>query len=294
MPVRFGPRDVDFPGAQLGAMQPGGPADDLNSLRARIQRDGYLWLRGLLPRADVLSARATILKHMAGRKVLSPGEPLAEGVMPAGGRGLTMMGNSGIAHDPQVLKVMEHEALYRFFAAWFDEPALTFHYKWLRAVGNEACTGAHMDFVYMGRGSARLHTVWIPLGDIPVEQGTLAVCAGSQRLDGYARIRDTYGRMDVDRDGVEGWFSRDPLDLSARHGGRWCTANFRAGDAVIFGMHLMHASTTNLTRRFRLSCDVRFQPASDPVDQRWVRDGRGHRKRPPGKTMEQARREWQV
>ena len=100
--------------------------------------------------------------------------------------------------------------------------------------------------------------------------------------------------MDVDRDGVEGWFSRDPLELSSRHGGSWRSADFRAGDVVVFGMHLMHASTTNLTQRFRLSCDVRFQPTSDPVDPRWVHGGMGHREGPPRKSMAQARSEWRV
>lgn len=294
MRVRFGPRDLHFPGDDLGLMRASRTDDPVDLLRDRMKGDGYLWLRDALPRADVLAARHVILEHMAAREVLSPGEPVMEGVMPRGGRGLPLNGNRGIAHHPQVLKVMEHGALYGFFGTWFGEQALTFHFKWLRAVGNEAYTGAHVDTVYMGRGSSRLHTVWIPLGDIPVGQGTLAVCAGSHRAEGFARIRDTYGRMDVDRDGVEGWFSRDPLELSSRHGGRWLSADFRAGDAVVFGMHLMHASTTNLTQRFRLSCDVRFQPAGDPVDPRWVRGGTGHEDGPPRKTMAQARSEWRV
>jgi len=28
-------------------------------------------------------------------------------------------------------------------------------------------------------------------------------------------------------------------------------------------------STTNTTDRFRISCDTRWQPASDPIDERW-------------------------
>ena len=294
MRIRFGPQDMQFPDAQLGLLRASQAQDDLDALRKRMHEDGYLWLRQLLPRAAVLEARRVLLEQMAARKLLTPGEPVMEGVMPPGGRGMPMSGNRGLAHHSAVLAVVEHAALYRFFEAWFGKPALTFHFKWLRAVGNESYTGAHMDRVYMGRGSKRLHTVWIPLGDIPVPQGTLAVCAGSQRLGGYARIRNTYGRMDVDRDGVEGWFSRAPLELSGRYGGCWLTTDFRAGDVVIFGMYLMHASTTNLTRRFRLSCDVRFQPADDPVDPRWVRNGVGHSVDPPRKSMRQARAEWKV
>ena len=47
-------------------------------------------------------------------------------------------------------------------------------YKWLRAVGDHEFTGLHIDRVFMGR-SARMLTAWIPLGNIPVDQGPLLV-----------------------------------------------------------------------------------------------------------------------
>ena len=98
MRVRFGPRDLEFPGDNLGRMRASRPDDPVESLRERMSGDGYLWLRDTLPRADVLAARQVILEHMAAREVLSPGEPVLEGVMPRGGRGLPMNGRSGIAH----------------------------------------------------------------------------------------------------------------------------------------------------------------------------------------------------
>ena len=153
---------------------------------------------------------------------------------------------------------------------------MTFNYKWLRAIGNEQYTGAHCDYVYMGQGSPNLHTVWIPFGDIPVEQGTLAMCPESHRLPSFSRLRETYGRMDVDRDAIEGWFTKEPMEIVEKFGSRWVTGDFYAGDVILFGMHTMHASTTNLTNRFRLSCDVRYQPASEPADKRWVGEGIGH------------------
>ena len=148
----------------------------------------------------------------------------------------------------------------------------------------------------MGQGSKRLHTVWIPFGDVEVEQGTLAMCTGSNRLESFSKIRQTYGRMDVDRDQIEGWFSREPQEIVEKYGGRWVTGNFAAGDVMIFGMHTMHASTTNLTNRFRLSCDVRFQPASEPADPRWVGVGSGHTAHGEIalKPMAEARKEWGV
>ena len=110
---------------------------------------------------------------------------------------------------------------------------------------------------------------WLPFGDIPIEQGTLAICTGSHNSPDFERLRQTYGQIDVDRDLHEGWFSRDPMEITEKLGGKWQTTSFNGGDVILFGMYTMHASTTNTTNRFRLSCDIRFQPASDPLDKRW-------------------------
>ena len=53
-------------------------------------------------------------------------------------------------------------------------------------------------------------------------------------------------------------------------------ADFHAGDVLLFGMYMMHASTDNHSRGFRLSSDTRYQLDSEPVDERWVG------KNPPG------------
>ena len=251
-------------------------------------------LRGLIDRNKVLRARQTVLEHMDAHEALTPNTPLLEAVMPKGGKSVPMMGRKAITHHKNVLSVLESQELFEFFKYFFAEPAQSFDYKWLRAVGNEEYTGAHMDSVYMGRGSKHLHTVWIPFADIPVEQGTLAMCVGSNHLESFAKIRSTYGKMDVDRDRVEGWFSKDPMEIVERFGGKWQTTNFYAGDVIVFGMHTMHASTTNLTNRFRLSCDVRYQPASEPMDERWRKKGSGHSPYGKIRPIEELRAEWGV
>ena len=64
-------------------------------------------------------------------------------------------------------------------------------------------------------------------------------------------------------------------------------------------MHLMHASLTNTSNRYRLSCDTRYQLASEPMDERWVGEkpkahyawGKPESKMIP---MEEARKNWGV
>lgn len=300
MDVRIGRREFEMGGPYLGELRSANALlGDRAALKARIQEDGYLLLRGLIDRGKVMTARQRVMRHMDEQGALSPGQPVLEGVMPRGGKSVGLMGRKGITHCPEVRAVLEADELFAFFSRYFDEPVTTFDYKWMRAVGHEEFTGAHYDVVYMGRGSERLHTTWIPFGDTPIAQGTLAICEGSHNAASFEKVRNTYGRMDVDRDRVEGWFHDDPLEIIERYGGRWLTTDVEAGDVIIFGMHLMHASTTNTTPRFRLSADVRFQPAADPVDERWVGDNPiGHYAwmTDPDKTvtMAEAREQWGI
>jgi hypothetical protein len=274
MQTRFGEATVER-GDYLEELTPNAtPSSDEAQLRQTLHDEGFLFIRGLIPREAVMQARRVILEHVAEQGALVPDTPPLLGVMPQGnerkGKTLGFMGHHPITKRDEVKRVLEAPELFALFDRIFGEPSMTFTFKWLRAVGNEQFTGAHYDHVYMGRGSGRLHTTWLPLGDVPVEQGSLAICKGSHSAEGFRPIRETYGKMDIDRDRVVGWFTHDPTEITDKFGGRWATTDYHAGDVVIFGMHLMHASTTNTTDRYRLSCDVRFQPQADPKDDRWV------------------------
>ena len=169
-------------------------------------------------------------------------------------------------------------------------------------------TGIHFDNVYIGRGSPRVLSCWMPWGDVAVDQGPLAICAGSHDLASFARLRDTYGRHDPDRDYIKGadnaagHFSFHLHEVTERFGGRWLTSNFRAGDVLIFPPFTMHCAPENTTDRFRISSDTRFQPAADTTDSRFLtnldpRQALRHRYRVAdgevtALTMDEARAKW--
>ena len=158
-------------------------------------------------------------------------------------------------------------------------------YKWLRAVATGEFTGAHIDSVYMGRGSRQLTTCWIPFGDIPIEQGTLLVAPKGTGAN--ESVDPAYATLDVDAEsapaGATGQYTTDPVYVCNRaaaaaaaavgKGGDhvWVTEDFRMGDAVILPMDTLHMSTTNTTDRYRISCDTRWQPVADPHDERCAR-----------------------
>ena len=124
--------------------------------------------------------------------------------------------------------------------------------------------------------------MWVPYSDIPLSVGGLLVLENSHRLE---ELHQTYGRLDVDSicqtsqnqtafEGFEasGAISNDFLVLQKRYGGRWLSADFRAGDALIFGMRTIHGSLDNGSDQIRISSDSRYQLASEPIDERWVGD----------------------
>jgi len=298
MKVEFGTSAIDLPSPGFGYLEESSARPgDMDALRARFKRDGYLYLPGFIERETVLRARESVFAHMKEAEVLSPGTPVIEGVMPRGGKTVDLLGVNPVTTGTEVRAALEADELLEFFRRFYDEEPVGFPYKWLRAVGNERFTGVHFDSVYMGRGSSRVNTVWIPLGDIPIHQGTLAICAGSHDGPEFERLRSTYGKMDVDRDHTEGWFTESPQEILDLFGGKWLTTDFRAGDVLIFGLLTLHASTTNTTDRFRLSCDVRFQPGSDPVDERWggtELSGNYEWGNSPQVSMREARERWGV
>ncbi|MEM8902598.1 MAG: phytanoyl-CoA dioxygenase family protein [Actinomycetota bacterium] len=284
-PVRFGSVTTSWPSEQLGELTDSTDLlHDVAALRDRFAVDGHLLLRAVIPREVVLGARARVARVLDDAGALAPGSDPLRLEIGAGESDVPLLGHRPVTHHPDVLAALEDDGLSDVVARLLGEEVVTFDFTWLRTVGTEQMTGAHMDVVYMGRGSPRLVTTWIPLGDVTPEDGTLTVVPGSHRLDSYRRLRETYGRIDVDRDNVAGWFSTEPFEVTGEFGGTWATAELRAGDVIVFGMHTVHASTTNLTARHRLSCDVRWQPSTDPLDERWMgEDPPGHVRhdRPP-------------
>jgi len=268
---RFGPREFEAESdcLTLQLEECDDVLEDAAVLRSRLQDRGYLLLRQLHDRGEVLRVRREILERMACQGHLDPGAPLMDGVVPA---------DSARAASPRVrdaaqLRTDSLRALVygprvmRFFRRLFACEPLSYQFQWLRAPGPGSTTPIHCDSVFMGRGTPNLLTYWTPLGDTTAEMGPLALCLGSNKLQ---PVIESYGRSDVDRDLTAGYFTTDPVELVERFGCRWATTEFRAGNAVILNMQLMHASLTNTSNRYRLSCDTRYQPAGEPVDERWA------------------------
>ena len=286
--VRLGTAEVHFPSPQLRQIEDSSALlADPAALRAAFARDGFVFLRGALGRDAVLSARAAVIEHLQAK-----GNVLREGsssvLLDSCGLGCVPMleGRNAVTADARVAGVLEGAPLRAAVGALLDEApdALrTFDYKWLRAMPRKLFTGAHVDAVYMARGTPRLLTCWVPFEEAAtLELGALAMYKGSHSAPGgLERLRATYGKLDTEAEPGfvgTGWFTEDPAEVAAlddgpgKEGGArgWVSGDYGAGDVIIFGMNTLHMSTANLTDNVRVSCDVRWQSAKEPIDDRYV------------------------
>ena len=246
-----------------------------------LEKDGYLFLRGFFAREQVLAARHDLLVRLSDIGWLREGS-IPDDALASQTAEKKMLRDVAKASGP-LQEVLYGDQILGFYRTLFGEEVRHFDTTWLRAYPPGTGTPPHMDTVFMGRGSKRLMTAWVPYGDIDTILGGIAVLEGSHRLED---IRNDYGMRDVDvycsnQPGADvsaaqetyvwnGNLSDDPVGLREELGLRWLTAEFSAGDLVTFPLYTVHTGLDNNTDRIRLSSDSRYQPASEPADPRWI------------------------
>ena len=150
-------------------------------------------LSGRLPVPELSAGLRHFTEHLQSQGVeFAPNtapeqRTLAGPTLGASATGAGIADLQAMAHSPEISRVLEGPELFSFFGWLFGEPAGTLDWKWVRVVPPGRRGGFHMDNVYMGRGSARLCTVWVPWSDVPVEHGGLVVLRGSNSLPGFER-----------------------------------------------------------------------------------------------------------
>ena len=241
-------------------------------LRERLADDGHVFLKGVLDEDEVMMAREAIFERL--HEVGEIGAPARDGIATGTSRRRESAGDLGafwkaVVDMPDLRQVTNGPRLGRVMEAVWGEPACGMDYLFLRAGAPGSATGLHYDFPFFTRTTPRMYTVWIPIGPVPVTEGPLMVVEGSRGFDdilehlrGFDIALDDTRRAEV---------SHDPVAFALERGCRLLTADFAAGDILVFDMYTMHGSLDNHSRtgRVRLSCDVRYQPAADPFDPRY-------------------------
>lgn len=268
----------------LGRLVPTDPNRPMSALRQQFRQQGYLWLKGILPRDEVMAFRSRFFASLEETGILAAGSTPAEAIF-----------SGSVDQELARKRLMEavrwaaYEAfclsphIWRFYESFLDGAVYLHKRKILRYTrpGEPNCTGAHYDLTYLRGGTDTVCTSWIPIGDIPVEMGGLVYLDGSDRAG--RQFEDEFRQQRKELPAEEqisaynrhmsrsGWLSKDLPELARRLESRWLWADYQAGDMVVHSAYMIHAATINESEegRLRLSTDIRYQRVRDEIDARW-------------------------
>jgi hypothetical protein len=244
--------------------------DAPDQLRARADEDGFLFFKQLLPKELLLELRRQILEIVARHGWLQPGTDLMDGIAnlaaiaEADGRDESLK-YIGVTRDAyreiQSLELFHaiphHPRLIALYETLLEAAVLP-HPRHIARVllpaPSFAATPPHQDYIYI-QGTHRFWTLWFPLGDCPIELGGLSVLRGSHRE----------GVLDVTN--ARGAGGKEAILCGKDY--EWVQDNYECGDVLTFPSHMVHKGLPNrLGDRVRLSLDIRYQSASDEIEEK--------------------------
>lgn len=254
-------------------------AADGPALRERLSEDGYVLLRGVLDKEVLLRVQQIMADELQRLDAIDPDGDRAASLFPAR-PGLSLYQVIDHISREERYALTRQPALHAIFRAIYGEEAKSLDYSWPRIVSPGRSELPHSDWVYMMRGTRRIYTAWIPLMDLPLSHGPLMVLENSHRDNPHTRRylerdADKLGYFDAARFKHGTWvhggrYSRRPDRVREEFGTRWLSTDYQIGDVIIFSTRGLHATLDNHSGGFRMSIDVRFQPAGDETDPRFV------------------------
>lgn len=231
---------------------------DGSALRERLDRDGYLFVRELLPRKDVLRVQRRLLRKASEGGWLDPTTPFEAGIAnPEAAckdpEETYMKVFPNLWNDEELHRLRTHSCILEFFDSIFGESTLVHPMFVQRNIFPQRTdfdftTRPHQDKPNIGGDTN--YALWAPLGDCPVEKGSLAIAARSHK-SGVLDIRVSSGA--------------GGMEIAGPIPGKWVTGPFNAGDVLIFSDATVHQAVPNRTPELRQSFDARYQPASHTI-----------------------------
>lgn len=250
------------------------------SLKKKLAHDGYLLFRNVLDNKEIYSARYEVFQRLYAVGEIK--EPIIDGIPTGVSKREEMHPNlidfwRSVCEGEKLRKVTHGSKLKGLMGQIFDEEARPQDYFWLRPRPKGWATEFHFDHPFFARGEKSAHIAWIPLGDIAIEDGPLTIVENPHL---YADIKDEIHSKDGEANksayiakslAFDGEWSKDIVCFLKKRNTRLLTTNFRMGDLLVFSMDTLHGALDNCSSsdRVRLSCDIRVQPYSSPLDNRF-------------------------
>lgn len=314
-------------GRDLQAMTPSNSIYyDPAKLRHRLDKEGYLYFKNVIPKVAVNQAYDEIAVQMLNcgwttskdRELQAERDGFAFGIpfpsvdkLPPPAFGLTDAIKTAVC-GTNVMTVARQV---------FGGAVTLLPHHSLELSPPDEEHGFRSSSVFMNRGTKLSLIAWVPLHDIPLNMGGLCVVKGSNTAAQFSRIRETYGNIDVETSGIrgDGCYTNDPhelLPLGKRadiddHSGKpivvddtpMVSTTFESGDLVLMTVYTMYSFLTNNTNCWRVSAETRWIMEGDDVGpdprywgdnpeglSKWLSERDNLSKYP--KSMAQAKREW--
>ncbi|HMQ53734.1 MAG TPA: phytanoyl-CoA dioxygenase family protein, partial [Anaerolineae bacterium] len=179
---------MDLSAAKFGELRESNDIlDNPAAMHDRMTEEGYLFFRGLIAPDEVLAARREILlKYAIVGEIDSINHPLLDAIQSeqtfidkVNLRAFTESVRTGLAYQNVVL----NPKLIGFLATFLGGPIHPYDFRWPRFVRPGEGCGFHYDGPYMNRGTERVFTTWIPLGDVAKHEGALIILENSHKAE---------------------------------------------------------------------------------------------------------------
>jgi len=240
---------------------------DVDALRAKADKDGFLFFRALVPAAPLLELRRDMVSVLDRYGWIKPGSDPMDGLLhqPA----LDAVPDSEMRPDIGVTAAMydEIQRLQSFHATphhpnlvgvmrqLLGEEILVHPRHIARMISSHrtiAPTPEHQDFIHV-QGTAETWTCWLPLSDCPRAMGGLTVLRGSN----HQGVIELEPREGAGGKGVQ--LCPNETD--------WVEGDYQLGDALFFSSLTVHRALPSQMRdRIRLSLDVSYQSENADID----------------------------
>ena len=212
--------------------------DDHTVLARRLRSEGYLFFPQLIPSKDIFCVRKKMLEVVHG----------AGWIDTTGGFSIESAISNSQAFVPDTHPVAT--------AVMIPLPRVI--PRTLFPNQDDHTTPPHQDYPHV-QGSKQSCAAWIPLGDCGEDMGGLAIASGSHK-DGILPIIPAMGA--------------GGLGVFDRYQERWRYSPFNSGDVLIFNSLTVHKGVPNRSQSLRVSIDMRYQPANEPICEEWLKPHR--------------------
>jgi len=231
--------------------------DDPERIRSSFDDNGYLLFKAVLNRDAVLAVKAELTNALRAQGFVR--YDAAEPVATPGASAIEVDSDRiyGLRSPVELMASPELQQLVDLAYGETGYVTPTLGIRHVMPADEPYATPPHQDFFYI-RESDEFRMVWIPLMDIEIANGGLAIAAGSHR----------HGLQEhVEFDGVYSYVLKGRRQKGVRRDdirGTWTSSRVEVGDVLMFHSCAVHKSLPNTSDLVRLALNAITYPARLP------------------------------